>query len=221
MHTVLCNTCQSSQLVTLSIAFNKHSPPRTPRDGNSSAQTPSETQVAVTEPDEITAGKDPVRQSGAHPLRAGGIPPAAALSTERDFSPTPLTFTTGSEQSPTPTRRRRPAGQTGPSPRRGARGHRGKPCPPPRSPCRPPGRGTSPRGASRALRATKPPPGPRPGPGAPGGLRPRQGPQAPSTAAPRDVPRGDPRRLRAARRATAAPPRALPLRPAAPRPYPA
>lgn len=49
------------------------------------------------------AGKDPARPSGAHQLRAGGIPPAAVLSTERDFSPTPLTFTTGSEQSPDPT----------------------------------------------------------------------------------------------------------------------
>lgn len=114
-----------------------------------------------------------------------------------------------------------PRGSDGAKSKERSPGGPGQPCPPPRSPCRPPGRGTSPRGASRALRATKPPPGPRPGPGAPRGLRPRQGPQAPSTAAPRDLPRGGPRRLRAARRAAAAPPRALPLRPAAPRPYPA
>lgn len=188
VHTVLCNTCQSSQLVTLSIAFNKHSPPRTPRDGNSSAQTPFETQVAVTEPDEIMAGKDPARPSGAHPLRAGGIPPAAALSTERDFSPNTAHLHHRQRAEPSPDPHRRPAGQTGPSPRRGARGDQG-------SRARLQGHlaghraaGPPPLGASRALRATKPPPGPRPGPGAPGGLRPRQGPQAPSTAAPRDVP---------------------------------
>lgn len=125
VHTVLCNTCQSSQLVTLSIAFNKHSPPRTPRDGNSSAQTPFETQVAVTEPDEIMAGKDPARPSGAHPLRAGGIPPAAALSTERDFSPNTAHLHHRQRAEPSPDPHRHPAGQTGPSPRRGARGDQG------------------------------------------------------------------------------------------------
>lgn len=221
VHTVLRNTCQSSQLVTLSIAFNKHSPPRTPREGNSSAQTAFESQVAVTEPDEIVAGKNPAILSEAHPLRAGGITPSAAvLGTDRDSSHTPLTFTTRSEQSPAPTPRRLPAGQTGPARGQEPRGAGGA-VPAAKVTLPATGPRDLPPGASRALSATKPPPRPRPGPGAPGGLRPRQGPPAPSTAAPRDLPRTGPRRLRAARRAAAAPPRALPLRPAAPRPYPA
>lgn len=62
-HTVPSNTCQSYQRVMLRIAFNKHSPPRTLSDVNSSTETDFENQavvIAKLKAGKVVALKDPV-----------------------------------------------------------------------------------------------------------------------------------------------------------------
>ena len=66
-HTELSNTCQSYQRVTLRIAFNKHSPPRTPSDVNSPAQTDFENQAVVIA--KLKAGKVAALQDPVMPTR--------------------------------------------------------------------------------------------------------------------------------------------------------
>lgn len=64
----LSDTCQSYQRVTLCIAFNKHSAPRTLSDVNSSAETDFENQAVVIV--KVKAGKVVALRDPAMPTRA-------------------------------------------------------------------------------------------------------------------------------------------------------
>lgn len=100
-HTVLSNTCQSYHRVTLRIAFNKHSPPRTLSDVNRSAETDFENQAVVTaklKAGKVVALKDPVMPTRDPFIQGSSVPLAAELKAEGDFPRKPRIFNRGSNQ---------------------------------------------------------------------------------------------------------------------------
>lgn len=89
-HAVLNNTCQSYQRVTLCIAFNKHSPPRTLSDVNSSAERDFENQavvIAKLKAGKVVAPKDLVMPSRG-PFIQGRRRPAGHGAQRRGRFPT-------------------------------------------------------------------------------------------------------------------------------------
>lgn len=89
-HTVLSNTCQSYQCVTLRLALNKDSPPRTLSDVNSSAETDFENQavvIAKLKAGKVVALKDPVMPTRG-PFIQGRRRPAGRGAQRRGRFPT-------------------------------------------------------------------------------------------------------------------------------------